>query len=289
MDDFSNPQIADEFDRWCRKIPKDPYKGEVSLGIIDVLRAHFLIADFFDGEGEGMSAAGPMDLSGLHSTMYRQFGEFERKYRFEICATLFCGLCKNHCFHDANKNTGLLSLLYHLELLGFWPTVSQLEMENLAVDVADSQLPGYTRYKDIAKRSRFDPNVAFLSDYLSRNTRPIDQDHHVITYRKLEKILNRFGFKMENPYSNTIEIVKYEERSVFLGFGRRLERVRFGTIRYPGASAQVSKGDIKKVRKMTNLDYKDGGVDSAAFYGKRDPLSSLITSYQEPLRRLANR
>ncbi|PZW43674.1 death-on-curing protein [Humitalea rosea] len=288
MEDFSNAQVGAEFERWCAQIPDDPYRGQTTLGIIDVLRAHFLIADFFEGEGAGISAAGPMNLDLLHSAMYRQFGEFEKRSRFEVCATLFYGIIKNHCFYDANKRTALLSLLYHMERVGYCPTVSQQQIENFAVEVANDELPKrYARYGEVKKKSAYDPNVAFIADYLSRNSRKVENDNHVITYRQLEKILFRHGFRMENPSANTIDIIRYEERR-FLGFARKAERTRIGMIGFPGMSIQVSRGDIKKVRIMTKLDYKNN-VDSAAFYGKLDPISTLITTYQQPLRRLANR
>lgn len=209
--------------------------------------------------------------------------------RFDICGTLFYGLIKNHCFYDANKRTAFLSLLFHLEKLGYCPTVSQKDLEDFAVQVAENSLSRYARYREFQKDGDSDPNVRFVSDYISRNSRKIDTEDHVITYRDLETILKRRGFFVETPGGNSIDIGRYSERSTFLGFGpKRQVRDRVGTAGFHGWSKQVSKSDIKKIRKMTGLEYKDG-VDSASFFGKLDSMRSLMTSYQEPLRRLANR
>ena len=124
--------IRREYERWGRMVGlEDPYASPSTLGILDVLRAHFLIADFFYEIGVGLGGVGPRDLNLLHSAVSRQFTEFgsAKKWTngFETCATLFYGLIKDHPFHDANKRTAFLSALYHLHKMGRCPTVSQDE------------------------------------------------------------------------------------------------------------------------------------------------------------------
>jgi hypothetical protein len=88
-------------------------KGALTLGMHDVLKAHFLIADFFFAEGEGIGGVGPRDLDLLHSALYRQHvtlgGTAKWDTKFDVCATLLYGLIKDHPFHDANKRTAFLS------------------------------------------------------------------------------------------------------------------------------------------------------------------------------------
>ena len=182
----------------------------------------------------------------------------------------------------------MLSLLFHLEKLGYCPEISQKEIEDFAVEVAAGALHRYSRYRSIAKAAMFDPNVAFISDYLFRNTRKIDNERYVITYRELDTILRRHGFHLEEPSGNSISIFEYRQSSSLFGMRKKTERLRLGTIGLKSWSSQVNATDLKKARKITKLTYEDG-VDGAAFFGKQDPLKTLLTSYQEPLRRLANR
>lgn len=49
----------------------DPYDTDGNIGLHDVLRAHFLIADYFYSEGYGIGGIGPRDPHLLHSAVYR--------------------------------------------------------------------------------------------------------------------------------------------------------------------------------------------------------------------------
>jgi hypothetical protein len=53
---IDNPSVKSEFVRWCDYFGNsDPYTANGNIGIQDVLRAHFLIADYFYAKGYGMS------------------------------------------------------------------------------------------------------------------------------------------------------------------------------------------------------------------------------------------
>jgi hypothetical protein len=114
---FSNPEILSEYKRFAAKLneEQDSY-APFGLSTHDVLRAHFLIANHFYLEGEGLGGIGPRSLDLLRSAVSRQFvsldGVLKWSDRFDICATLFYGLIKNHPFHDANKRTAFFSILY---------------------------------------------------------------------------------------------------------------------------------------------------------------------------------
>ena len=74
---IDNEQVKAEFIRWCKFFgDNDPYTKDGNIGILDVLRAHFLIADYFYSEGRGMGGLGPRDPNLLHSAVYRQFAGF---------------------------------------------------------------------------------------------------------------------------------------------------------------------------------------------------------------------
>jgi death-on-curing protein len=106
---------------------------------------------------------------------------------------------------------------------------------------------------------------------------------------ELQVILNRYGFLLGNPHGNYIDIVRVEKRRSFLGLlGEREVQTKIGQIGFPRWTAQVGKGALKTVRETTGLTPKRG-VDSASFFKGVDPMQTLITTYHEPLMRLAER
>ena len=286
--------IQTEYERVLQSLEgQEPNYGHSCLSSYDVVRAHFLIANHFYLEGQGLGGVGPKDLNLLLSAVSRQVVEYGGRVkwtdRFDICATLFFGLIKNHPFHDANKRTAFLSLLYLLHLLGWCPSVSEKEFEDFTVEIADNQLGKYARYQKLKKDGHPDPEVAFISWYLRSHTRRIDTSHYGVTYRELQAILNRFGFALANPRHNHIDVVKTVKRSQLFGLlGEKTVEVRLGQIGFPRWSAEVGKGAIKTVRDVTGLTH-DNGVDSAAFFQGLDPIQSLIATYNQPLMSLAHR
>lgn len=279
----------------------DPYSGSgylgiKYLGIKDVLRAHYLIVDHFYAYGSGLGGIGPKSMDLLHSALHRQHVSYDgtQKWptKYDVCATLFYGLIKDHPFHDANKRTAFLSLIYHLELLGLCPTISQRELENFAVDVADNNLTRLRRYQELVNRhgDKSDAEVFYISHFLRKNTRKIDKRHYTVTYRELKSILNRFGYDLRNPHGNSIDLVRIEEhRKIFGIFGKKESvGVKVLTIGFPGWTSQVDRKTIQKTRKAARLT-PDKGVDSQTFFKNADPISILISAYQEPLRHLADR
>lgn len=288
------PEILSEYKRFAAKLNEEQDSfAPFGLSTHDVLRAHFLIANHFYLEGEGLGGIGPRNFDLLRSAVSRQFVSFggipKWSDRFDICATLFYGLIKNHPFHDANKRTAFLSILYFLLKNGWCPSVPEKEFEDFTVQIADNQLGKYARLQKMEKDEEGDPEVRFISWYLRQNTRKIDRRSYVITYRELQAILNRFGFALANPWHNYIDVVRVETRSQFFGLlqPKKVE-VKIAQIGFPRWSAQVGKGAIKTVREATGLTDRNG-VDSAAFFQGLDPMQALITNYHQPLMRLANR
>lgn len=254
----------------------------------------FLIANHFYLEGEGIGGIGPKSVELLHSAVYRQFvslgGTLKWERLFDVAATLFFGIIKNHAFFDANKRTEFLTVLYQLYDNGFCPTAHESEIEELTVDVAENQLHKYSRYRDFVKKKVDDPEVRFVSKWFQDNTRRVDNFKRSITFRELEVILRKYGFFLENPGHNHIDVVKYvKKRKGIFGLGGVYDdRIQINRIGFPGWSREVGKSTLGHVRQITNLSAKDG-VDSAAFFDGLDPMQSLITTYNAPLMRLAYR
>lgn len=287
------PEIKAQYDRYLAMLEPVDRLPKPCLSADDVLRSHFLIANHFYLEREGIGGIGPKSPELLESAVFRQMvslGGIPKWDRlFDITATLFFGIIKNHAFHDANKRTAFLSALYQLYENGFCPAVNEKYFEDLTVEVAENQLNKYSRFKDLKFRDVSDPEVVFISKWLKDNTRRLDNKKRSITYRELDAILRRYGFYLENPDNNHIEVIEYRLKKRFLGLGAPIrERIRVGRIGFPRWTAQVSRTTLQHVRELTSLAAKDG-VDSAAFFDGLDPLQSLIAGYNEPLMRLAYR
>ena len=288
------PEVQEEYNRALNSFDQIHQFGHPCLSVDDVLRAHYLIANHFLLEGAGIGGIGPKSPELLESAIHRQVSSFRGQAKwnnaFDITATLFYGIIKNHAFYDANKRTAFLTALYQLRAAEYMPSVSEKVLEDFTVDVADNNLKRFSRYRDLLRSGSADPEVLMISRFFRDKTRKIDNKRYIVTYRELSKILGKYGYFLEDPEHNHIDVVRYDKPKKFLGlFGSDAEmRVRVGKIGFPRWTAQVSASDIKSVRKMTSLTHEDG-TDSGAFFHGLDDMQSLITSYNEPLKRLAYR
>ncbi len=286
---YTNRAIADEHKRWISIVgPADPYTGKVTIGIHEVLHAHFLLADFFSQTGEGIGGIGPKDINLLHSALSRQFVQFggtpKWKNRIDICATLMFGLIMNHPFYDANKRTAFLTSILHLQKIGRTPIVHHRDFEDFAVSIADNKLHEYKWHSETNAPSP-DREIFVISRFLKNNTRNIDLRSKVITYSRLNKILRSRGLGLENPKGNRINLMRYldTDGETVLSSPKRIAHIGFH-----GWTKQVSLKDIAVARDASKLDAKHGYDSQSFFKGLEDPLS-LIRKYREPLERLAFR
>lgn len=286
---YAHHDVQEEHERWISDIgPADPYLGQITIGIHEVLEAHFLLVDFFCKIGEGIGGVGPKDINLLHSALGRQFVEFggkpKWKDRISVCATLMYGLIKNHPFYDTNKRTAFLTAMLHLQKIGRTPTAPQNEYEDLTVSIANNKLHNYKWYHDISGPI-LDREILTISRFLKRNTRQIDLRLKYITYSDLNTILGKRGFGLENPKGNRIDLVRYIDSD---GHTKLVSPKRIAHVGFHGWSKQVSAKDIAVVRDASKLDARNGYDSQSFFNGAEDPLS-LIRKYREPLERLAFR
>jgi death-on-curing family protein len=264
-----------------------------AISVLDVICAHFLIANYFYLEGYGIGGIGIKDPKLLESAVYRQVSSYGGKDKwndlFDLVATTLFGIVKNHAFYDGNKRTALLSSLYQLYENGFCPSVDQTQFEELVVQIAENNLSKYSRYKDLLKNKESDPEVKFISKWLRDNTRRIDKRTYEITYRELKQILSKFNFEIENIGQNKADIIqKVKVKKGFLFKKESEETVKIGTIGFHSWGSKVPHGTVKQARRLTKLTHDDG-YDSAAFFKGVDPMQQLIAGYREPLIRLADR
>lgn len=293
---FYDAGLSREYQRWVSLAgANDPYATRGTIGLHQVLRAHFMVLDFFlaEGGGEGVGGIGPKDLDRLHSAVYRQFVAYGGREKWvqplEKCATLLFGIVKDHPFHDANKRTAFLITLLFLERIGRVPRIKQKEFEDFVVDIADSQLSAYPRFSEFESAGP-DPEINFIADYLKRNTRDVDHQAYAVSFVDVNHILRPYGFELTSPKGNYIDVVRIEHRPKYLGLvGPKVRHdIRVAQIGFPGWKRQVTRAALRTIREATGLTAANG-YDSKVFYQGADPLHALIDTYAEPLRRLADR
>lgn len=287
-DQIGNERVREEYLRWQNIVgTDDQYVGKYTVGIQETLDAHFLLADFFYGIGEGIGGVGPKSLEMLHSSLSRQFVEFDGKSKYdsrvEVCASLMFGLVKNHPFHDANKRTAFLVSLLHLQKIGRTPTIDQKGYEDFTVNIADNSLSSYEGLAPI-KNSGIDREVQIISWFLKRNTRTIETSTKTVSYNDLKVILRARGLGFERPDGNRIDLVRYEKGHT----SSQPNFTRLARVGFHSWTKEVSKTDMKNIRQASGLDKKHG-YDSLSFYSGLEGPLELIKKYKEPLERLAFR
>lgn len=286
--DFHSLTVLHEYRRWVDNIgPADPYISKYTIGLHEVLQAHFLLVDFFHDIGEGLGGVGPKSVNLLHSALSRQFvsfgGHSKWNDRIFICATLMYGLIKNHPFHDANKRTAFLTAILHLQKIGRTPIISQTDFEDFTVNISDNNLGSYAGY-DRSEGSGADKDVSYMAQFLKKATRQIDLSSRLITYNDLKAILAKRGMYLDNPKNSRIDLIlRVDLDGKHLNTPKRIAKIGFH-----GWSRQVSRRDIEIVREASKLDARHGYDSQAFFNGLDDPLM-LIKKYKEPLERLAFR
>lgn len=281
--------LVELYERDARELLKysiDQPQGAIDA--LDVLRAHYVVVDFCLSEniGEGIGGIGPKSPMLLLSAVDRQFAQFGGQMKWndinERLATLTFGLVKNHAFHDANKRTALLTLVYGFLLNGFYVTAEKNDLEDILVYVAGDSLHLLEDYEQFKGQS--DAEILFLSDYLKRHTRKIDKKTYLITYRELDRRLRRRGFGLEFPDNNYIDVVCHEPGHT----PKQPKYKRVFHVGFPGWSRQVARGDMKKILDACELT-PETGIDAQVFFFDEDPIYFLTSDYRSQIFSLAHR
>ena len=120
-------------------------------------------------------------------------------------------------------------------------------------------------------------------------TRDVDTHMYLITYNEFARLLHRYGYALENPTGNEIDVVRVtEERYGIFQRGTRTVHKRVSRMGFPRWSAQVDRKDLKRVLREIGLT-PSNGYDSKVVFKDADPLDALIDTYRGPLRRLKDK
>lgn len=277
--------IQEDFDRVVNLYSPRIETLNGGLSEYDVLKAHYIVSDYFISEGEQV-VYGVKSFDLLSSAVSRQETEFGgvQKWSDEYhkMATLLYGITKNHAFEDGNKRTALLSLLLFFDKSNLQIKCKQTALELLIVRIAANTLNEYDKYKYYFTKD--DPDVNFIADRIKSYTRKTSKKIYTITYAEFNRRLKQFGVWLDNPSKNYINV--YRNRIVVrFFFLKKKEKERILQIGFPGWKNQVNPKAIKSVLQAAGLTVENG-VDSDVFFKGAEPAYKLISDFREPLARL---
>ena len=262
--------------------------GNDFINIEDVLKAHYILADYFTDTSSGVELekmlVGVRSFDLLASALGRQKVEFGgvRKYtdKLDICATLFYGLVKNHAFHDGNKRTALLILIFQLQKYGYYPEKKFTEFEKLVVAIADNSLKENYRHiwKKFVKQS--DPEIKTISYILRRLVvRKNNSFHMDITTKEFCKMMGKLGVNY-NIEGNKIKFTR-EVKGLFL-----TKKYAY-TVNFYGWTRPVL---VKMARDVTtNLCLLEEFPNFASMANSESSIYRIIREFEMPLRRLKDK
>jgi death on curing protein len=262
----------------------------------EVEMIHAKLVDEFSRDGDPISPPGVKSPDMLESAVFRQHTGIGSQLKYpdavSNAATLVFGICCDHPFHNGNKRTALVCMLVHLDKNGLCLfQTSQADLYSLLLEIASHRIGQRVdprrKPEKLPKRWRQDDEVEEIARWIRKRVDRIRRGERLITYRSLRQILGRFGFVLENPRGNSIDIVKIVEAPP--SFFRRFPKVesrRIGTVGYRDEGTEVSFRDIKHIRRLCQLTEEDG-VDRDAFYSDDTLVDSFVNRYRTLLRRLA--
>lgn len=276
--------LLDAYNYDLSQCEDNPELSEPLINISTVLQAHYILAHYFtddsaDSEIEKM-LVGVRSFDLLSSALCRQIVSFDgrRKYsdNIDICSTLFFGLTKNHAFHDGNKRTALLILLYQLSLFGYYPKQELKQFEDLVLAVADSKLS--EKYEKIYKKFKKTPDAEIytISYILRRLTEKKDRQIHLnMTMNDFCDVLSERGVEW------VLDNNKIKFSRVKLGLFRKpLTYI----VKFYGWTRAVETGMVRDTLNALELVDEYSSINNI-FNGKPS-FYKLINQFEIPLRRL---
>lgn len=293
---YMRTELKCEYERYSRDYPDIPGINAPQMNISDILRAYFILADYFsDPTAEGLAERmliGIRDMNLLASALGRQnvayMGQLKYKQPLDICATLFFGLVKDHAFSDGNKRTALLTLLYQLDCYGYRPQANQKDFEKLVVAVAADEMDMHYKklWKHASAKDKSDRVVEVISRLLKQMTKKKDSSFHTdITAIEFAHAVARIP---DCSYDISGNKIKYTRKIITKRwFGQTSTRIKAIAIPYRGNTRVIGAGTAREV--LDALELYDQFPDYQSFFVGTDPRYMLISQFEGPLRRLKDK
>jgi death-on-curing family protein len=260
------------------------------LEVEEIESIHFALADDFAGTSDPVSPAGVRepDLLASAATRPRTSLGGEAKYKtVELAsAALMHSLVHNHAFYNGNKRTALVAMLTMLDRNGVVITSTQDELFKWTIRVAQHRVGKKGMVGD-----KSDIEVTAMAEWICSNSRLLDRGEKVLAWHYLKRRLLALGCEVvptgtRGGAQRISRIVQVRDRN-FLGVPRMIDKRLSIQVAYDGDGRDVSKSDIRSIRRDLHLD-DEHGVDSAIFYGTDStPPDLFIAEYRKTLVRLA--
>jgi death-on-curing protein len=214
----------------------------------------------------------PLYPDRLASAVQRQYtsagGVFKYSKVHEVGATLFYGLALNHGFENGNKRTALISLLVLLDMnRTVLVDADEDDLYELAKAVVTHELP-----LPPGERRSPDAEVQALARWIRSHSRREIAGDRKMYFSRLKKTLEGLGCTFDRPDSNYIK-VRYQNRSMNIG--------------YPRAEFEIAVNEVKRIRRVLQLDEAHGTV-STNFYDLERKVDDFVAEYRDLMRRLAD-
>lgn len=272
-------QIGDRPPRWPERLRSD---SVAHLSVAEVEHIHTALTEEFRGTADAVYPPGVKDPSALESAVNRPIAGAMRYRTVALsAAALMHSLINNHPFHNGNKRTALIATaMFVEERNGRYLNVSENDLYVLVVQTASHTL----EFESKSRGRQHDPyyserEVLAIFRILNRGISTPDQSDRHLQWRELEGILRHFGCRVDPIQHNQTKIHRT------MADGCVLSAVAGAR----NAGAEISKQHIRKYRRDLRLT-KEHGIDSATFYGKKDPhpkLPEIIKRYRGVLERLS--
>lgn len=286
--EFLFDYLTENYNREKDLICDKDYDSSYIITVEDVLKAHYLICEYFENETGEKSLYGLKNYNLLASAVARQSVSLGNFYKYnsgiEKEATVFYGLVKNHAFHDGNKRTALLSLLYFLLNIGRRPVVKQTEFEMLTERVASDEYFKYKKWNDFSKNYKgetIDLKIDFIAKLLIKFTVKKDDSYKALTYRELDTMLHPYGFYLEPCGSQEVNLC-YRKKN----WKGKEEVVKLYQIGFKGWTKQIYEKSFKCL--MAEIK-KKVDIDIGTIIRGGEPMYKLIETFAGPLSRLRDK
>lgn len=285
--------LNESYNREKQLILDKDFDDSYIVSVEDVLKAHYLICEYFEEETGEQSLYGIKNFNLLSSAVARQSVSIGNAYKYndkiEKAATVFYGLVKNHAFHDGNKRTALLMLLFFLYKIGRVPAENQKKFEKLTETVAADTYNNYKIWKDFYKRNLKkdkDKSVTDIKiDFIAREIRGLttkkDESYKALTYRELDTALHPYGFYLEPVGTQEINLC-YRYKSFF----GKIKVEKLYQIGFKGWSRQVYEKSFKCI--FSKIKEKID-IDAGTILRGGEPMYRLIETFSAPLSRLKDK
>lgn len=259
-----------------------------SLTVEDVVLIHERLAVDFASGSDPISPSGIRSDDLLASAVGRQHTANGSTVKYDSAqagaAALAYGVCCNHPFHNGNKRTALVAMLVHLDRNRLiLRSTKASDIYDLILRVAKRELVKAKR----GERVDSDAEVEEIERWIRGRASREERFERQVTGRQLRQILRKFDLHLENPHSNTIDVVRYVGVPPRWLLGKpTIKAERVCCIGWHDDGSDVAPSDVKSLRRFAKLT-EDDGVDARAFYGDAEVVDSYINHYRRILKKLA--